>query len=216
MSNGQMNNFVLPKNIIDRTAEFSEVNIWITLNNNESIDGYTRIGDSIYGGEIGCDVKPLEGIDIKTFKILAGTGYAKDIYKAYFPIQIMCTDGKDCGICNYSKVIVKGANPANFKYLKKDYATDGDSVFFRGKMIKNADAATFKVIDGPEYFYFAVDKNYVYKHDKIFEDADPSTFYYDETDSRNEVLNSKKYIIGDKSNEWQYTPPHQILKIEKK
>lgn len=109
------------------------------------------------------------------------------------------------------------ANPASFRYLGKDYATDGRLVFFRGQLLQGADGVTFKVIEGPEYFYFAIDRFHVYKHDKVFSDADAATFYYDKTDPRNKVSEfDNRFIIGDKNNEWEYIPPHQINKIEKK
>jgi DKNYY family len=206
-----------PTGITDRTKELSINNIWTHLNDKERIDGYTRIGDSIFGGEIACNVKPLRNIDIKTFKVLAGTQYAKDTNHVYYPLEIPCVDYADCGVCYYGKVIIEGANPVSFQYLGKEYATDGKLVFFRGEPLQGADGSTFKVIEGPQYFYFATDKYHVYKHDKIFQDADPATFYYDKADPRNKVSEyDNRYIIGDKNNEWEYIPPDQIKKVDKK
>jgi hypothetical protein len=73
--NGQTKYFQ-PTGIKDRTQESSGRNEWVVLKDRERIDGYTRIGDSIFGGEIACNVKPLKDIDIKTFKVLAGTKFA--------------------------------------------------------------------------------------------------------------------------------------------
>lgn len=212
------NTYYSPSGTIDKAEEFKEgKNVWIELGNKERIDGYTRIGDSIFGGEIACNVEPLQGIDIKTFKVLAGSQYAKDSYHVYFPIEIHCMEYVDCGVCYYGKFIVERANPKTFKYLGKEYGTDGHNVYFRGKLIQNADGQTFKVIDGPEYFYFATDKSNVYKHDKIFEKADPRTFYFDKNDSRTiDKEFEHKYVIGDENNEWLYTPPYTIEKIKKK
>ena len=201
--------------IIDKTKELSGKNIWTPLKDKERIDGYTKVGDSIFGGEIDCNIKPLKNIDIKTFKVLAGTKYAKDTNHIYYPIETNCIDYTDCGVCYYSKVILENANPATFQYLGKDYATDGKLVFFRGQLLQGADGATFKVIEGPEYFYFATDKNSVYKHDKIFAGADPATFNYLKNDPRNKVLENR-YIIGDKNSKWEYIPPDQIVKIAPK
>jgi hypothetical protein len=214
--NGQINYFQ-PKGIIDKTKEFADKNTWTSLNDKERVDGYTRIGDSIFGGEIACNIKPLKNIDIKTFKVLAGTQYAKDINYVYYPLEVPCIDYTDCGVCYYSKIIMDSANSASFQYLGKDYATDGRLVFFRGQLLRGADGVTFKVIEGPEYFYFATDKFHVYKHDKVFNDAEASTFYYDKTDPRNKVSEyDNRFIIGDKNNEWEYIPPDQIKKVDKK
>ena len=214
--NGQSKYFE-PTGVIDRTKGPLNNNVWTHLNDKERIDGYTRIGDSIFGGDIACNVKPLKNIEVKTFKVLTGTKYAKDTNHVYYPLEIICIDYTDCGVCYYANVIIEGANPAFFQYLDKDYATDGRLVFFRGELLKGADGATFKVIDGPQYFYFAIDKYHVYKHDKVFNDADPVTFYYDQADTRNKVAEyDNRYIIGDKNNEWEYIPPDQIKKVDKK
>lgn len=89
--------------------------------------------------------------------------------------------------------------------------------FFRGKLIENADGASFKVIDGPNYFYFATDKINVYKHSEIFKDADVETFYYDKKDKRNIVSEyENKFIIADKNKKWEFIPPNSIIEVERK
>jgi hypothetical protein len=200
--------------IVDKTKELSGKKFWTSLNDKERIDGYTRIGDSIFGGEIACNIEPLKNIDVKTFKVLAGTKYAQDTNHVYYPIEILCVDYRDCGVCYYDKIVIENVQPKNFRYLGKDYATDGNLVFFRGRLLEGADGQTFKVIDGPIFFYFATDKNHVYKHDQIFIEADPLTFYYNKNDKRNKVSEiENRYIIADKNNVWEYTPPDQIKKI---
>jgi hypothetical protein len=206
-----------PSGIKDRTKELAGKNIWITLSDKESVDGYTRIGDSIFGGEISCNIPPLKNIDIKTFKVLSGTQYAKDTNHVYYPLEITCKDAIDCGVCYFGEIIVTNAIPVGFKYLSNDYATDGTYAFFRGRQIPGADGSTFKVVDGPEYFYFATDKFHVYKQDMIFPDADPFTFYYAKNDPRNITTKyNGKYIIGDKSKEWEFIPPNSIKEVAKK
>jgi hypothetical protein len=96
--NGQTKYFQ-PTGIKDRTQESSGKDEWLALNNKERIEGYTRIGDSIFGGEIGCNVKPLKDIDVKTFKVLAGTNFAKDKNHVYYPLEEHCVDYTDCGVC---------------------------------------------------------------------------------------------------------------------
>jgi len=206
-----------PTGIIDKTEMYSKSNQgWISLKDKESVDGYTRVGDSIFGGEIACNIEPLKGIDLKTFKVLAGTKYAKDKNHVYYPLEITCIDYTDCGVCFYGKIIIETADPERFKYLGKEYATDGANVYFRGELIGNADGETFKVIDGPEYLFFATDKNYVFKHNEIFKNADPKTFYYDKNDKRNIVRKyEQRFIIGDKNKEWEFIPPNEIKEVRK-
>jgi DKNYY family len=211
------NRYFEPTGIIDKTEIYTKNNqSWISLKDKESVDGYTRIGDSIFGGEIACNIEPLKGIDLKTFKLLPGTKYAKDKNHVYYPLEIPCIDYTDCGVCFYGKIIIETANPKKFKYLGKEYATDEKNVYFRGELIENADGETFKVIDGPEYFFFATDKNYVFKHNEIFKNADSKTFYYDKTDKRNIVQKYEhKFIIGDKNKEWIFIPPNEIKEVKK-
>ncbi|MBC8757247.1 DKNYY domain-containing protein [Kordia sp. YSTF-M3] len=145
------NEYYTPEGIIDKTEELiQKKQQWTSLNDKERVDGYTRIGDAIFGGEIACNVKPLKGIDVQTFKVFAGTSYAKDKNHVYYPLRQLCIDYTDCGVCYYSDIIITSANVENFRYLGKEYATDGKNVYFRGELLKNADGATFKVIDGPE------------------------------------------------------------------
>ena len=110
------------------------------------------------------------------------------------------------------KIIIENANPETFKYLEKEYATDGKNVYFRGELIKGADGKTFKVISGPEYFYFATDKDHVYKHDWVFKEADSKTFYFYKNDKKN---NEYRFIIGDKDKKWEFIPPNTINEIGK-
>jgi hypothetical protein len=204
--------------IIDKTEFYIEKNQgWVSLNDKEKIDGYTKIENSIFGGEISCNVEPLKGIDVETFEVLAGTYYARDKNNVYYPLEITCIDSTNCRVCFYAKIILEKSNPKNFSYLGKEYATDGTNVYFRGELIKKADGKTFKIIDAPHYLVFATDKNFVFKHDEIFEEADAETFYYNKNDKRN--ISKKyehKFIIGDKNYEWEYTAPNEIKKITDK
>lgn len=81
----EQSNYFEPTGIVDKTDELAGKNIWVSLNDKERIDGYTRIANSIYGGEIACNVKPLDNIDIQSFTVLAGTQYAKDTNHVYYP-----------------------------------------------------------------------------------------------------------------------------------
>lgn len=201
-----------PTEIIDKTEEYVKNKVgWISLNNNERVDGYTRIGNSIYGGTIGCNVKPLTGIDINTFKVLAGSNYAKDKNHLYYPQVEESIEDVDCNASFYSEIKVRKVKPETFQYIGNDYGTDGKSVFYRGYKIEEADSKTFRIIVGPKYFYFAVDKLHVYIHDEIFKEADPATFNFDREDPRN---NEDKFIIKDKNKVWECKPPNFIKEIK--
>jgi hypothetical protein len=207
--------YKVPDHITDKTEQLSGKNIWVELNDSERIDGYTRIGSWIFGGEIACGIQPLKDIDAGSFTVCPGTKYAKDLHHVYYPLEIVCVDGEDCGVCYYAKIIVDSALPASFRYLAKDYATDGRHVFFRGELIQYADGSTFSVIEGPQYLFFAADKDHVYRYGSVFAEADAASFYFHAADARNDT-GTHKYIIGDKDHEWEYIPPDQIKTIGKK
>ncbi|MFZ4455668.1 MAG: DKNYY domain-containing protein [Bacteroidales bacterium] len=192
-----------PTGIVDKTEEYIKNHVgWILLNNNESVDGYTRIGNSIYGGKIGCNVKPLKGIDVKTFKVLAGTNYAKDKNHLFYPQVIDIIEDIDCNASFYSELIVYKANPKYFQYLGNNYGTDDKNVFLKGYIIEKADSKTFKIIKGGNNIYFGVDKQHVYVDGEKVKDADPFTFHYDDKDSRN---NEDISIFRDKNKVWEYS-----------
>ena len=63
------NRYFEPEGIVDKTEEYVKDNkSWTKLEDKVSVDGYTRIGDSIFGGEIACNVEPLENIDVRPLK----------------------------------------------------------------------------------------------------------------------------------------------------
>lgn len=208
------NKYFRPTDITDITDKLvaGEVH-WTPLKNKERIDGYTRINNAIYGGEIDCNISPLKDVDANSFEAFPGSFYGIDKNRVYYPIMKNCVDYEDCGVCYYKDYVVEGANPKSFKYLGKDYAVDGSKVYYRGKILEGADGATFMVVQGPKYFYVGKDKLNVYIHNKIFNEADPQTFHIDLNNKLNEP-DSDKYVIGDKNHKWFFTPPHEVKSIE--
>lgn len=268
---------------INKTKIYQQQNKgWTSLHEYEVVDDYVRIGDSIFCGELGCDANAMQGIDLSSFRVWAGSKYAIDKQNVYYPLIVICEDNIDCGVCYCARFVVEDANPATFairqdgfatddrnvfykgilleganrstirhvnelyatdsqyvyykgasmqafdegsilmkglngatfKYLGKNYASDGNIVYYKHELMEEADGATFKVFDEPKYFTFALDKNNVYLHHKIFVGADPASFYFDRNDKRNDEKN-RKFIVGDKDNEWEYEYPARFKKIVK-
>jgi len=207
------NNYYVPPEINDITEKYpKQGKVWIKLKNQERSDWFTRIDTVVYCGEIFCNVEPMKNIDVNSFEVIPNSNYAKDKNKIYYPIAIPCIDYSDCGVCWCAKYVLENAKSSTFEYLGNEYARDGKSVFFRGRLIKDADGETFQVVDGGYAFYFAKDKNYVFKHDEIFEEAEAKSFYYNKEDERNKT----KTIVGDKNNEWEYHAPDKLIKLQKK
>jgi hypothetical protein len=186
---------------------------WISLQEGQSLDGYTKKDNRIYCGEVTCDAKPMVGVDVASFKVWPGSKYAKDKALIYYPLTIACSDYVACGVCACTKYVIGNLSVKDFEYLGKDYATDRVKVYFRGQELERADGKSFKIINGPDFFYFAVDKSNVYKHNEVFLGADPSTFYYDHLDKRNEE-GANRYVIADKKHKWLFMPPDKIKTLK--
>jgi hypothetical protein len=182
---------------------------WMDLQDGQAVDDYTRKDNHIYCGEVGCGAVPMAGVDIATFQVWPGSKYAKDKTAVYYPLHITCLDYADCGVCSCAKYRLSNLAIQDFTYLGKDYATDRVKVVFRGQVLEGADGKSFRVLKGPDFFYFALDKNKVYKHDQVFLGADPSTFYYDRFDKRNDEQ-SNQYVVADRRHRWLFTPPNTL------
>ena len=120
--------------------DFKDAGTWKHLSDNETIEGYTRVGDKIYGGymlgkPIWDVVKPLENVDAKTFYVCIGTGYAKDCRNVYYPIRECSLDAEDFGGCYFVEYIVSGVRPSDFRYLGNGYGTDGYDLFLEGEKV---------------------------------------------------------------------------------
>lgn len=191
------------------------VGSWVPLKEGERADSYVLMDHKIYCGEVACGVEPLDDADVRTFQVNPGSQYARDKSNVYYPLQITCVDGEDCGVCYCVKSIVEGADPEDFVYLGKDYARDDAYIFFRGRVLGTADAKTFKVLKGPnEAFFFAVDRDHVFLRETIFGEADAATFYYDSLHAANVIGKwMHVYVFRDKDHTWKYTPPDTFEKL---
>ncbi len=111
---------------------------WVGLKEGESIDGYTRSGNLIFGGYLDSLVyyPSMSKVDVQTFEVCVGSGYARDKKRVFYPIKITCIDAMIYGGCYFEEYIVKSANPKSFKYLYDGYAIDGKKMYRHGKKIK--------------------------------------------------------------------------------
>ena len=115
---------------------------WVHLKNGETIDGYTRIGDSIYGGYgdpiyLHTTMPALKGVDVNSFMVCKNTRYAKDSYHVYYPLRLVCEDAMDFGGCYFKDYIMEDVSPESFIYIGQGYATDGYKLFKEGKEVNN-------------------------------------------------------------------------------
>lgn len=123
-----------------KSHAYIDKGIWVSLRDGETIDGYTRLNDNIYGGYadsiyMQTHMKALSGIDMKTFKVCKGTGYAKDIHHVYYPLKIRCEDASEYGGCYFVEYIIDDAISATFKYIGHGYATDGEKLYDEGREV---------------------------------------------------------------------------------
>lgn len=111
---------------------------WVKLKEGESIDGYTRSGNLIFGGYLDSLVyyPSMLKVDVQTFEVCIGSSYARDKKRVYYPIKIKCIDATTHGGCYYEEYVIKGAKPETFKYLHEGYAVDKNNMYHNGKKIK--------------------------------------------------------------------------------
>ena len=114
---------------------------WVKLNEGESIDGYTKIGNTIYGCYMDSIIDyhhfdSLTNVDVSTFEVCVGSGYARDKNHVYYPLRVVCVDAETWGGCYFEEYIIKKVSPNSFKYIKNGYAIDGNKMYFEGKEIK--------------------------------------------------------------------------------
>ena len=107
---------------------------WTHLEDHEQLNGYFRLEDKIYCGEVAFNGWPMENVDAETFEVLAGTQYARDKNHVYYPLETICVDGEDWGCCYCTKYVMEDVDPLKFRYLNDEYARGEYLLFHRGKM----------------------------------------------------------------------------------
>ena len=117
---------------------------WVKLQKSQKINGYLRIGDSIYGGDIDFNslnfIEPLEGVDAESFEVCKNSDYARDKYHVYYPILEIYREAETWSASRYEKYVVDGASPKSFKYIGDCYGVDGYTMYRMGEKIKWDDA----------------------------------------------------------------------------
>lgn len=121
-----------------RSDDIKDNGVWVSVPIGESVMGYDNIGGKIYWGYITDDFTADSelGADIETFRVCKGSEYAKDKHHVYYPQDEVCFDGLDCGGIIAEKMILKGANPSRFRYIKDGYAVSGNQMYLNGKKIE--------------------------------------------------------------------------------
>ncbi len=101
-----------------------------------------RVTFKVLGGQFARDVdqvfqmgKKIDGALLNSFSVISGQhGYAQDDKRIYGP-----------------KGVIKEADPETFKMLTKYYSLDAGHVFFDGVNMPEANAGSFRVIDSGLY-----------------------------------------------------------------
>lgn len=132
--------FLLCLTSCKRYKDFRDVGVWKHLSDYECVDGYTRVGDKIYGGnyygiQIWDITKPMKGVDVETFCVCEGSQYAKDKNHVYYPIRIICEDADEFGGCYFLEYVISGIKPSDFRYIGNGYGTDGYDLVYEGKIV---------------------------------------------------------------------------------
>ncbi len=126
---------------------------------------YARIGNNIYSHHFQSGFKKFSFDKIKDTKIVAD--------------RCIVVDG--VLFVNGAEFTFDAVDVSSFENIGGDepfeYSRDKNHVYYEGKVIHDADFATFQIIK----WGYAKDKKNVYFLETIVEGADPRTFRYDET-----------------------------------
>ncbi len=170
------------------------------------VDTFEKVGqrnykDKNYAYDRGTG-KPWENVDSATFEEVQGSGgyYTKDKNSVYFltksiddadPVifEILGEDNIHMGVyardsryVYYGIKKIESADPASFVVMPDDnYAKDKNNVYYRGRVVEQADITTFETLETAESGYIwisgadAKDKNFVYNDGRVVPGVDPAT-----------------------------------------
>lgn len=125
-----------------RSDDIKDNGVWVPVPIGESVMGYNNIGGKVYWGYITDDFTADSelGADIETFRVCKGSEYAKDKNRVYYPQDIICYDGIDenggFGGTIAKKIVLKGANPNRFRYIRDGYVVIGNQMYLNGEKIE--------------------------------------------------------------------------------
>ena len=131
-----------------RSDDIEDNGVWVSVPEGESVMGYDNIGGKIYWGYIIDDFTADQELDadIETFRVCKGTEYAKDKRRVYYPQDQVCYDGirfneengeyEGIGGVIAQKIVLRGANPSRFKYIRDGYAVSGNQMYLNGEKIE--------------------------------------------------------------------------------
>ena len=199
---------IFPLFLIQQDRIHSIEESWLKLGRELNTGPFRLHNGKIYCGETDCGAEPMKDVDFQTFEYLSGTDFARDKEKIYYPVEKSCITYTDCCVCTCVQYVLKGFKPQTFRYLGKEYATDGRNVIFRGDTLKGLNGAKARVIEGPKNFFAITDGNRIFLWDKPFPGADPQTFRFVSMDAKNQ------YLLADKSKRWLMAPPNMPQEIK--
>lgn len=105
---------------------------WVMLNSNyESVGPYLRDGDFFF--VIWEGTTQINEADAESFRVCAGTNYAKDTNYVYYPSLILIADET---IDNMTYYILDEADAETFRYIGNGYAVDKNNMYHNGRTIR--------------------------------------------------------------------------------
>ena len=131
-----------------RSDDIKDNGVWVSVPEGESVMGYYNIGGKIYWGYIVDDFTADQELDadVESFRVCKETEYAKDKRRVYYPQDQVCYDGikfneendeyEGFGGVIAQKIVLKGANPSRFRYIRDGYAVSGNQMYLNGEKIE--------------------------------------------------------------------------------
>ena len=116
---------------------------WMPLSEGDTLEVYVRLENQIHLGDPAFEVTRIPEAHLSTFQVWTDSNYARDSLNVYYPIETECivVDGKTA--CYATSYIVEGAVAPTFRYLGNEYGTDGNELYFRGKILRGSNNEGF-------------------------------------------------------------------------
>ncbi|MBO6792411.1 MAG: DKNYY domain-containing protein [Balneolaceae bacterium] len=116
---------------------------WEPLDEGDTLEVYVHLNDQIHLGNPSFEITSLPEAHINTFQVWTDSNYARDSLHVYYPIETDCIVIDEQTVCYATEYIIENANSSTFRYLGNDYGTDGNELFFKGKVLRGSNDEGF-------------------------------------------------------------------------
>lgn len=107
---------------------------WMPLAEGDTIEVYVHLNQKIHLGDPSFEITEILEAHPPTFQVWTDSEYARDSLHVYYPIETECMVIEEQTVCFATSYIIEGAQASSFRYLGNEYGTDGNELYYRGKV----------------------------------------------------------------------------------